>query len=90
MAVSRANRKIWRAVVENEALALTDNSPLAEERCPGRMTATVRYSIVGNPLRMGCSVCTPPLLTSPVNLTNRSTRCRSHYQGPRFQLLLKG
>jgi hypothetical protein len=26
------NRKIWRAVVENEALALTDDSPLGEER----------------------------------------------------------
>jgi hypothetical protein len=55
MAVSRANRKLWRAVVENEALDLTDNSPLGEVRCLGRMSATVRYSIVENRLRIGYS-----------------------------------
>jgi aldose 1-epimerase len=64
------DRKLWLAQAESDGVTLRYVSPDGEEGYPGTLTATVRYSLRGNELRIDYEAVTDQ--DTIVNLTNHS------------------
>jgi aldose 1-epimerase len=64
------NKKVWTAKEINDGVELTYVSPNGEEGFPGALTTTVRYTLVGNELRIEYSATTDA--DTVLNLTNHS------------------
>jgi aldose 1-epimerase len=64
------NKKVWTAHVVGDALQLTYVSPDGEEGYPGKLTATVTYSLVGSGLRIDYKATSDK--DTVANLTNHS------------------
>ncbi len=64
------DKRIWNAVVDKNQLVLTYTSADGEEGYPGKLTATVVYSVVDNELHIDYQAVTDK--TTVVNLTNHT------------------
>jgi aldose 1-epimerase len=64
------NQKVWTGKEIKDGVELTYISPSGEEGFPGTLTTTVRYTLVGNELRIEYSATTDA--DTVLNLTNHS------------------
>ena len=64
------NKKVWTAKEIKDGIELTYVSPAGQEGFPGTLTTTVRYTLVGNELRIEYSATTDA--DTVLNLTNHS------------------
>jgi len=64
------NKKVWSAKEIKDGVELTYTSPNGEQGFPGALTTTVRYTLVGNELRIEYSATTDA--DTVLNLTNHS------------------
>jgi aldose 1-epimerase len=64
------NKKVWTAKEVKDGVELTYVSPNGEEGFPGALTTTVRYTLVGNELRIEYTATTDA--DTVLNLTNHS------------------
>jgi aldose 1-epimerase len=64
------NKKVWSAKEIKDGIELTYVSPAGQEGFPGTLTTTVRYTLVGNELRIEYSATTDA--DTVLNLTNHS------------------
>jgi aldose 1-epimerase len=64
------NKKVWTGKEIKDGVELTYISPSGEEGFPGTLTTTVRYTLVGNELRIEYSATTDA--DTVLNLTNHS------------------
>ena len=64
------DKRLWQARIDHGALVLTYTSPDGEEGYPGTLTATVRYRLVRNALRIDYEATSDK--DTVVNLTNHS------------------
>jgi aldose 1-epimerase len=64
------DRAIWQAEADDDGVLLRHVSPEGDQGFPGTLTATVRYSVIGNALRIDYHATTT--VPTVVNLTNHS------------------